>query len=214
MVPFPDVSKLSAIAAHLEQRYPNASIGEIYAMAKPTVENAIAVQVAGGNRNTREFIENTILMIASAVLFRTPQMGEPLSRRLSFSRPISRKPSFGQESPQMTGSPSRPSQRQQRRPSQQLPLPEPLNTTAAQPVTTPTYDLETWFNPVSAQTTQTQSSSQASAAGHPHPQVPPEQTAELPNTFYSNVRPRPRHVKFPFPIWLMTASSATACSYR
>ena len=43
MVPFPDVSKLSAIAAELERRFPSASVGEIYAMAKPTVENAIAV---------------------------------------------------------------------------------------------------------------------------------------------------------------------------
>ena len=51
MVPFPDVSKLSAIAAHLETRYPAATIGEIYAMARPAVENAIAVQVAGGSRN-------------------------------------------------------------------------------------------------------------------------------------------------------------------
>jgi len=43
MVPFPDVSKLSAIAAELEKRFPMATVGEIYAMAKPTVESALAV---------------------------------------------------------------------------------------------------------------------------------------------------------------------------
>ena len=43
MVPFPDVSKLSAIAGELEKRFPTATVGEIYAMAKPTVESAIAV---------------------------------------------------------------------------------------------------------------------------------------------------------------------------
>ena len=50
MVPFPDVSKLSAIAAELEKRFPTATVGEIYAMAKPTVESAIAV-AASHSRN-------------------------------------------------------------------------------------------------------------------------------------------------------------------
>lgn len=50
MVPFPDVSKLSAIAGELERRFPTASVGEIYAMAKPTVEGAVAV-AAGNSRN-------------------------------------------------------------------------------------------------------------------------------------------------------------------
>jgi len=50
MVPFPDTSKLSAIALELERRFPNASVGEIYAMAKPTVEGAVAV-AAGGSRH-------------------------------------------------------------------------------------------------------------------------------------------------------------------
>ena len=50
MVPFPDVSKLSAIAAELERRFPSASVGEIYAMARPTVEGAVAV-AAGSTRN-------------------------------------------------------------------------------------------------------------------------------------------------------------------
>jgi hypothetical protein len=43
MVPFPDVSKLSAIAGELEKRFPTATVGEIYAMAKPTIESAVAV---------------------------------------------------------------------------------------------------------------------------------------------------------------------------
>jgi hypothetical protein len=50
LVPFPDVSKLSAIASELERRFPIASVGEIYAMAKPTVENAMAV-ATGQPRN-------------------------------------------------------------------------------------------------------------------------------------------------------------------
>ena len=59
MVPFPDVSKLSAIASELERRFPAASVGEIYAMAKPTVENAIAV-AAGQSRNDGATFFNTI----------------------------------------------------------------------------------------------------------------------------------------------------------
>ena len=51
LVPFPDVSKLSAIAAELERRFPAASVGDIYAMAKPAVESAIAVSGAGQSRN-------------------------------------------------------------------------------------------------------------------------------------------------------------------
>lgn len=51
MVPFPDVSKLSAIAAELEKRFPTATVGEIYAMAKPTVESAIAVAASHSQRN-------------------------------------------------------------------------------------------------------------------------------------------------------------------
>jgi len=43
MIPFPDVSKLSAIALELERRYPGSSIGEIYAMAKEPVDSAAAL---------------------------------------------------------------------------------------------------------------------------------------------------------------------------
>lgn len=50
MVPLPDVSRLSAIASELERRFPIASVGDIYAMAKPAVESAMAV-VAGQTRN-------------------------------------------------------------------------------------------------------------------------------------------------------------------
>jgi hypothetical protein len=44
MLPFTDVSKLSAIALELERRFPGSSIAEIYAMAKEPVETAAAVQ--------------------------------------------------------------------------------------------------------------------------------------------------------------------------
>jgi hypothetical protein len=57
MVPFPDVSKLSAIAAELERRYPHASVGEIYAMAKPTVDGAVAV--AAGARTDGNLHEDS-----------------------------------------------------------------------------------------------------------------------------------------------------------
>jgi hypothetical protein len=43
MIPFPDVSKLSAIALELERRFPGSSVGEIYAMAKEPVDTATAV---------------------------------------------------------------------------------------------------------------------------------------------------------------------------
>ena len=56
MVPFPDVSKLSAIAAELERRFPAASVGEIYAMAKPTVESAMAVVVGNSRTDGKSFI--------------------------------------------------------------------------------------------------------------------------------------------------------------
>jgi hypothetical protein len=56
MVPFPDTSKLSAISAELERRFPHATVGEIYAMAKPTVENAIAVAAGQGSRNDGVFL--------------------------------------------------------------------------------------------------------------------------------------------------------------
>jgi len=156
MVPFPDVSKLSAVAAHLEQRYPNASIGEIYAMAKPTVENAIAVQVAGGNRNNRSSLMKKILILASTVLLRGPQFGESISRN-SFSPVISRRPSFNQDQiVQIRGSPSRSSRSQQQVPPQQLPLPDTHT-----PTGTPSYDLDSWFGPIATQSVQPQSSSQA-----------------------------------------------------
>jgi hypothetical protein len=51
MVPFPDTSKLSAIAGELERRFPSATVGEIYAMAKQPVESAIAVAAGQGSRN-------------------------------------------------------------------------------------------------------------------------------------------------------------------
>lgn len=56
MVPFPDVSKLSAIAAELEKRFPTATVGEIYAMAKPTVESAIAVAASHSRNDGEVFI--------------------------------------------------------------------------------------------------------------------------------------------------------------
>src|SRR5271169_5309784 len=79
MVPFPDVSKLSAIAAELERRFPAASVGEIYAMAKPTVEGAIAV--ATGHSRTDGIPHKRLLLIAAAsMLFSNAQLGDTTPR--------------------------------------------------------------------------------------------------------------------------------------
>jgi len=157
-------------------------------------------------------------MLASTVLFRTPQIGESISNRSSFSRPISRKPSFNQDTTatQMRGSPSHSSQHQPNLTSQPLPLPDnrapngPPNATTS---TTPTYDLDSWFGPM--QPSQTAPPPSSSSAGHPHPQVQHDaQMTDFQNPFYSPVRPRPRHVYLTSSLMLMiTATSATTYPY-
>jgi hypothetical protein len=69
MVPFPDTSKLSAIAEELERRFPSATVGEIYAMAKQPVESAIAVAAGQGSRKDGVSLSSKKLTFSISNLF-------------------------------------------------------------------------------------------------------------------------------------------------
>src|SRR5271169_48054 len=135
MVPFPDVSKLSAIASELERRFPAASVGEIYAMAKPTVENAIAV-AAGQSRN--DGFPSLFLVIndtASSILFPNSIVGDTTPNSLQHQIPSARHTPVQPENPFRTPA-TLPQQLQQTQ--------QPVQTHRHHE-TTP-YDMETWFN--------------------------------------------------------------------
>jgi hypothetical protein len=141
MVPFPDVSKLSAIAGELERRFPAASVGEIYAMAKPTVEGAVAV-AAGNSRNEGIVFILLLLTIASSVLFSNPILGDTTPKSVQNQGQSARHTPVQQETPFRT-------------PSALPPQPQPSH----QPIHThrhhenPPYDMETWFSTFPGPTT-------------------------------------------------------------
>jgi hypothetical protein len=139
MIPFPDVSKLSSIAIELERRFPTASVGEIYAMAKPTVEGAIAV-AAGQSRNDGLYLFPYLpLIIASSVLFANHVLGSttpksipsqlPSGRHTPAPQPPFRMPSHTPQShtPQLQ--------------HQQIPSHPQQSETGG-----PSYDMESWFD--------------------------------------------------------------------
>lgn len=134
MVPFPDVSKLSAIAAELERRFPTASVGEIYAMAKPTVESAVAV-AAGQSRTDGISLALSSLNPASSVLFSNPILGDTTPKSIQNQIPSARHTPV-QEIPFIQP----PSISQQ--PQSQ---PQPQQVQLQRPEATP-YDMESWFN--------------------------------------------------------------------
>ena len=136
MVPFPDVSKLSAIAAELERRFPTASVGEIYAMAKPTVESAVVVAV-GQSRNDGISLSLSSRILASSVLFSNPILGDTTPKSIQNQIPSARHTPV-QEIP--FGRPSSISQQPQPQPQ-----PQPQTVQHQQPEPTP-YDMESWFN--------------------------------------------------------------------
>jgi hypothetical protein len=144
MVPFPDTSKLSAIAGELERRYPNASLGEIYAMAKPAVENALAV-ATGQPRSEGIFFAPGELSEAASVLFSAPILGDTaaansIHSQLNSARhtPVPPETATFRQTPRLS--------------SQRHPQPQPQpqaqhahQLTTRQPETTP-YDIDSWFN--------------------------------------------------------------------
>ena len=135
MVPFPDVSKLSAIAAELERRFPTASVGEIYAMAKPTVETAVVV-AAGQPRNDGISLPLASLTLASSVLFSNPILGDATPKSIQNQIPSARHTPV-QEIP--FGLPSSISQQPQPQPS------TTTSTTTCPTSTTRTYTLRYGF---------------------------------------------------------------------
>ena len=166
LVPFPDVSKLSAIAGELERRFPNASVGQIYAMAKPTVESAIAV-AAEQARNDGTSLVRPSLTLAPSMLFGPTIVGDTTPNSIQARTPSARHTPIQPEVPFRTPS-THPPQPQ----SKSLPLPQ-TNLHGQQVQFQPprqteqssTYDIDSWFNTFPSATVQT-----------PQPQIPSTST--------------------------------------
>lgn len=115
-------------------------------MAKPTVENAIAVAAGQGSRNDGVFFLGEIDFLASIVLFANPQLSDPsvaIHSQLSSARhtPVQKDTRFNR-------SPSQPHliQSHQQQQPQQLP---PSSRSAEG---TPSYDMDSWFSTFPPQT--------------------------------------------------------------
>jgi hypothetical protein len=162
MVPFPDVSKLSAIAGELERRFPTASVGQIYAMAKPTVESAIAVAAEHARNDRTSLVKSSLIFPASSMLFGQPILGDTPPNSIKAQTPSARHTPVQKEVPFRAPS-TLPSQPQ----PQPLTLPQTQTQTQLQPQQvqfprrqtgqTSSYDIDSWFNtfpPANLQTTQ------------------------------------------------------------
>jgi hypothetical protein len=158
MVPFPDVSKLSAIAGELERRFPTASVGQIYAMAKPTVESAIAVAAEHARNDRTSLFNSSLIFPASSMLFGQPILGDTTPNSIRAQTPSARHTPVQKEVPFRAPSTL---------PSQPQPLTLPQTQTQLQPQQvqfprrqsqqTSSYDIDSWFNtfpPANLQTPQ------------------------------------------------------------
>ena len=144
MVPFPDTSRLSAIAAELERRYPTASLGEIYAMAKPTVDNAVAT-AASQSHGEGILCGKPKLNTAPSGLFANSILGDTATSIHSQQTSARHTPvsvqqdvNFGTTSVSPLGQPSQTQPEAQH--SHHLPH---------QPAETTPYDIESWFSSIS-----------------------------------------------------------------
>jgi len=159
LVPFSDVSKLSSIAEALERRFPTASVGQIYAMAKPTVESAIAVAAEHARNDRTSPSLKSSLIPAASILFGQPLLGDTTPNSIRAQTPAARHAPAQPDVPFRTPSthPSQPPPRSITIPQTQLQPQQVQFRPRRQTEQTSSYDIDSWFNtfpPANLQTPQ------------------------------------------------------------